>query len=165
MIMLANYVSYVKSTTILGRYQSYQQVWDKFLTTCNNLDGVLYLALIQQCCYSLVLSTLWQTDACHNLLTAFPSSLKLVPDLFQQLLTRSVKASSPQLVNRLVTVCLQVCYNLCVLKHWNIADSANNLPPFHNHHLRSRKLSLCNILASLFIIVFHQFFNVLSAYL
>ena len=48
-----------------------------------------------------------------------------VNNLFQQLGTSSAKTSCWQLVNRLVTICLQICYKLCVFtcvvqrsNHW-----------------------------------------------
>ena len=49
---------------------------------------------------------------------------QFVPNFFQQLETNTANTTCQQLMNRLVTSCLPVCYNLCVpMRVRNIAQS------------------------------------------
>ena len=117
---------------------SCQQVWNKLLTTCNNLADIIrrykvvptrllqswynniVTALCGQPCNILVISWLHQT-CWNNLVTSLimlSSSLQVVDNLVQtcynKLGTSSANTTCWQLVNRLVTTCLQTCNNLCV---------------------------------------------------
>ena len=56
-------------------------------------------------------------QACNksdNVIKLVTTCSTTVNNLFQQLGTSSAKTSCWQLVNRLVTICLQICYKLCV---------------------------------------------------
>ena len=119
---------------------SCRQVWNKLLTTCNNLVDIIRLVtrLFQQGCYNHGITILLQ-PCVVNLVTfllyhdcislvrtilsqvcmIMPSSLlQVVNNLFQtcynKLGTSSANTTCWQLVDRLVTICLQTCNNLCV---------------------------------------------------
>ena len=96
---------------------SCQQVWNKLLTTCNNLVDIIRLVtrLFQQSCYNHDITILLQPCVVLIMSSSF---LEVVNNLFQtcynKLGTSSANTTCWQFVNRLVTTCLQTCNNLCV---------------------------------------------------
>ena len=118
---------------------SCQQVWNKLLTTCNKLVDIVRIVtrLFQQGCYNHDITILLQPCVVNlvtfllyydcirlvrnNLVTSLimlSSLLQVVNNLFQtcdnKLGPSSANTTCWQLVNRLVTTCLQTCNNLCV---------------------------------------------------
>jgi hypothetical protein len=118
-------------------WQSCQQVWNNLLTTCTNLVEIIRLIarlfwqvrymlditrLLQPCVDNLVTSLLYIV-AVTNLLAQSCNKaddtinlLRVVNSLFQtcynKLGTSNANTTCWQLVNRLVTACLQICNNL-----------------------------------------------------
>jgi hypothetical protein len=89
---------------------SSQQVWNKLLTTCNNLVDTIRLVArlfqhVRYCCYIVTVSDLLE-QPCNKLgLIIMPSSvLQVVNSLLQQLGTSSANTTCRQLVNRFVTI-------------------------------------------------------------
>ena len=106
---------------------SRQQIWNKLLTTCNNLVdiGGLVAKLFQQLIYSHDITIFLQLCVVYIVTFLLYDHIRLVttwfPNLLQQLGTSSANTTCRQLVKRFVTTCLQTCNNLylftCVVWH------------------------------------------------
>ena len=117
-------------------------------TSCQQLVNRLVTTCLQVCSNLCVFTCVYQS-CWNNLVTGLivPSSLlQFVNSLFQtcsnKFGTSSANTSCQQLVNRLVTTCLQVCSNLCVFTcvvcmgnktcHTKYADHRMKVPLFYN---------------------------------
>ena len=91
---------------------SCQQVWNKLLTISNNPLLILMIRLVtqlfQQVRYSHDIAVLLQPCVVNLVTFLF---IMTVSNLLEQL---GANTTCRQLVNRLVTTCLQTCNNLCV---------------------------------------------------